>query len=154
MHFREAVVETELTVLEPVIGFIASLISQRPDLFRKDRIAGDNHSTFTGGDLLVGVESKNSGISQSANFAALKLSSNCFTRVFNEQQTMTPRNAEKRIHIRWIPEGVNGHDCSSFVRDRRFSPIRIHVEGDWINVNKDWTCSHVANRIGYSDEGE
>ena len=64
MHFREAVVETELTVLEPVIGFIASLISQRPDLFRNDRIAGDNHSTFTGGDLLVGVESENSGISE------------------------------------------------------------------------------------------
>src|SRR5580704_4720810 len=152
MHFREAVVETELTVLEPVIGFIASLISQRPDLFRNDRIAGDNHSTFTGGDLLVGVESKNSGISQSADFAALKLSSNCFARVFNEQQTMTPRNGEKRIHVRWIPEGVNGHDGSSLVRDRRFSPLWIQVESDRININKDGICAHVTNRIGYSDE--
>jgi hypothetical protein len=67
---------------------------------------------------------------------------------------MTPRNGEKRIHVRWIPDGVNGRDYSSLVRDRRFSPIRIQVEGDRINANKDWTCSQVTNRIGYSDEGE
>ena len=67
---------------------------------------------------------------------------------------MTPRNGEKCIHVRWIPEGVNGHDCSSFVRDRRFSPIGIQVEGDRININKDGICSHIANRVGCGDERE
>src|SRR5258708_9401698 len=67
---------------------------------------------------------------------------------------MTPSNGKKRVHVRWISEGVNGNDHSGFVRDRRFSPLRIHVESDWININEDRICSHIANRIGCSDEGE
>src|ERR1039458_4533097 len=67
---------------------------------------------------------------------------------------MTARNGEKRIHVRWISEGVNGNDCSGFVRDRLFGPLWIHVESDGINVDKDGICSHIANRVGDSDEGE
>ena len=61
---------------------------------------------------------------------------------------MTPRNGEKRVHVRRISKGVNGNDCSGFVRDRRFSLLWIHVERDGININKDGICSHIANRVG------
>src|SRR6202040_1725604 len=49
---------------------------------------------------------------------------------------------------------MNGNDHFGFVRDRRFSPLRIYVESDRININEDGVCSHIANRIGCSDEGE
>src|ERR1700733_4426270 len=67
---------------------------------------------------------------------------------------MTPRNCEKRIHVGWITKGVNGNDCPGLVRDRLFNPLWIQVESDWININKDGACSHIADRIGHGDEGE
>src|ERR1700691_1885693 len=154
MQFREAVVETEFTVLEPVIAFVASLISQSPHLPRNSGIAGDNHPPFSGRYLLVGVESKNSCISQCADLLSLKLGPNCFACIFNQKQTMTPCNREECIHIRRMSERVNGNDCLRFVRDRSFCLLWIHVESERININKDGICSNVANGVGCRDEGE
>ena len=64
---RQAVVVTKLGVLEPVVGRVAALIAQGADAFGERVVAGDDHSAFAGGDLLIGVEGEDGGVSEAAD---------------------------------------------------------------------------------------
>src|SRR5208283_3322492 len=70
-HLRQAVVVSELGMLEPIVGIRPALIAQCPELRGNARILRNQHSAFAGGDLLIGIESEDAGMAPAADFSAV-----------------------------------------------------------------------------------
>src|SRR5690348_12435845 len=70
-------------MLMPVNRRIAALISQLPSSIGESFGVCDQHSAFSGCDLLIWIKRKQPGIAKNPDFAATHLSTECFARVFD-----------------------------------------------------------------------
>src|SRR5208283_6116507 len=89
-HFRQAVVVSELGMFKPVARVRPALIAQCPDLRGNARIFGNDGSAFARGDLLIGIESEDAGISPAADFPAVVFRANGLAGILNDAEMMLP----------------------------------------------------------------
>ena len=87
-------------MLQPVIGRIAALVSQRPHFVCQSITACDNHPALARGDLLVRVKGKDGGIAKRTDWAPAMLCAKRFAGVLYDQQAVPACDGQKGIQIR------------------------------------------------------
>ena len=73
-------------------------------------IVGEDGAAFTGGELLVGIETEDGQVAEAAGKAALKLGADGFTCVFNEREVVAAGDGLERVHVGGDAEGVHNED--------------------------------------------
>src|SRR6185312_13208664 len=69
IHFGEAIAKPDLCLLAPIERRVASLVAQTAGVVGEVSAVGCKNSAFSGGDLLVRVESQNGDVAEGTGFA-------------------------------------------------------------------------------------
>src|ERR1700674_5772064 len=154
VQFGDSIVVAQLFVLTPIAGFGAALIAKFPGEHGKVRIICDDHSTFAGGNLFIGIEAKDARVSERSHFAAVELRAKGFASILDDEELVTPGNLEDFVECRGTAEGVHHDDCTSAQGDGFFDPGRIEIQRLGIDVNEDRHGALVKKNIGDGDESK
>src|ERR1019366_455609 len=152
IDFREAVVVTQFTVLQPLARMGASLVALRPGERGNLRALGYDHATLTGGDLLVGIEREHPGLTERSNLAALVFSANRFARILNHPKAVFSSDAENGRQIGRVSESMHRQNGARSGSDRGLDFGGIEVQSVRVDIHKDRDGPLVADGIGHGDE--
>ena len=153
-NVRQAIVEADLRVLEPVLGRPAPVVSHRPDPRGRRRVSRHDDASLPRGHLLVGIESEDSEVPQRPRLPAGVFRADGFAGVLDHREIVAPRDLEERVHLGRASERVDHQERAGARRDRRFDPLGVDVEHDRIDVDEHGRRPLVAHGIGCRDEGE
>src|SRR6185503_7431466 len=97
-------------------------------------------------EVLPRVEAERSRIRQTADSLAAESGAMCLRCIVEYEQATSPRDVDKRPHVRDTPVEMNRQDHTSARRDTRFDEARVEVEGLLIGLDHDRNQSVLCDR--------
>ncbi len=130
-NVRQAVVEADVGMMKPIVGFLrfedvrgigySALVAEAAKTVSMGLGVGQDCPAFAGGDLLVGVKTKDREIAESADAALIKLGADGFAGVFDDDEIVACGESTKCMHVGWDSEGVDDEDGARARRDEGFN---------------------------------
>ncbi len=124
-----------------------SMITEPPQGLRKLRVAGGDHSTFPGRDVLHRMEAENRHVRNRASRTLAIFRAQSMTRVFDHDEPVVTGNLLDRLQIGWMSRIRHGKNRARpgrhLLRDLR----RIDVERVGANIGKDRRGALIQNAI-------
>ena len=148
-QFREPVVVTDLSVVEPACGRLTTLIAQTAQTIGMSAVVSQHCAAFAGGELLVGIEAKYCHIAKAAGAVVVEFGADGLTGVFNEDKAVTAGEITERVHIGRNAKGVDNQNGAGARRDGAGHGGGIEVEGDGVNLGKDGRGANLENCVGH-----
>ena len=109
-HLVQAVVVTQVGVLEPGIAGGAALVAQGAHEIGGLVIVGHDDAALAGGDLLVGVKGVDAVIAQAAGLAALVFRAQRLARILDDRQPELVGDPADGVHIGGLAEHIHRQD--------------------------------------------
>jgi len=131
----------------------AALVAHAAAEFGDATVIGDDHASFAGGDLLVGIEAKDTGGAEGAGSAAVEGGAEGFAAIFDEGDAVTIGDAFVGIHVGGVAEGGDSDDGLGAWGDGGFELGGVHVEGDGVDIDKDGSGTDHEDAVAAGDEG-
>ncbi len=122
---------------------MAALVAQTAVEISPVLVVGDNHSSFAGGHLLVGIKGKHRRVGQRSRAAFFILGPDCFASVFDDDEIVLASDGEDRVHVRRLTEGVDDDNGFGAGGDGRFDFCGVQIAGQRVNVHKNRRAAFV-----------
>lgn len=137
---------------EPSASCAAALIAERDAEIGQVVVVCEDHASFSGCDLLVGIEGENAHCAEDADFFVADLRAGPFATVFDHGQVVLGCDVADGIEASGIAEDHDGEDGLCPVGDLLLDGGWVDVEGDGVYVNEDGFCASHHDRGGGCDE--
>ena len=130
------------------------LIAQTAEAVGVALCGGEDGSTFTGGDLLVGIEAEDGQVAEGADTLLMKFGADGFAGVFNDHKVVARGKGAECEHLGGNAEGVDDeHGAVSRGKDS-FDSGWGEVKGDGVDVGEHRCGADVEDGVANRDEGE
>src|SRR6266852_3712861 len=103
--------------------------------------------------VLARVVAEAGEVAEAADGPAIVLRAVCLSGVLNDEQFVSLRHREQRVHVGRLAVEVDRKDRFGARGDRRLDPRRVYGEGGWINVDEDGSGTRVPDRGDGGHEG-
>ena len=100
-------------------------------------IVGGDDAPFDGGNDMGNVEAESSHMAYGTERFPFIKSAVSFGRVLYDHQIVFPGDLQDRIHVRWLPHEVHGHNSPGLFRDGRFNLVYVDVQRFTRDIYKD-----------------
>ena len=131
-----------------------SLVLEQSDLLREIIVVSRNHASLSGRDHLVAVEAEGGDVGKRAYRLAANLGTVRLRRVFDDEQSVAPRDADNRIHVRRMAPQMNGDDSTRLRRDLRFQFGGIDAPDVPVHIDEHRLTAAIRDRVRTGDESE
>mmetsp|Transcript_95372 Transcript_95372/g.269483 ORF Transcript_95372/g.269483 Transcript_95372/m.269483 type:complete len:253 (+) Transcript_95372:255-1013(+) len=136
LEVRHPVVPAEVFVHEPPLPRVKAEVAQQPAPLREFGAVHEDHSTFAGGHMLVGIKTHGADVpKRSAGFARTGLPYHLGS-ILDDFEALLFGQEEDRFHINREVVGVHAENCLRLRGDGRSHLSDVHVEGG-IAVDQD-----------------
>ena len=116
---------------------IAALVSQAAAHRGEGIIIRHDHATFTGGDLFVGIKSKDTGTAERSDGALAVIPAEAFAAIFDQHEFMLLGELFEFDHSTGMTKNFHGDNRLGFRCDRGFDFADIHVQRFRIDIDED-----------------
>src|SRR6185437_15754400 len=154
VHFGEAIAKPDLCLLVPIERRVASLVAQTTGVVGEVSAVGCKNSAFSGGDLLVRVESQNGDMSEGSGFAGAEFGAQRLAGVFDQIKSAAVGKVAQSCRVHRAAEGVNGDNRPGPRGYGGFDKFRRGIERGGININKSGAKFFLQQNVERGGERE
>src|SRR2546430_8326129 len=130
------------------------MVTKTAQSLGESRVAGRDHSAFTGGDVLDRMTAEHGHIGNAAYATPSILSSEGVTRILNHRQSVALRYLPDRIQIGGMSRIIHRKNGSRPRRNSRLYLIGIQIECVRRNVGKNRMRALIQNTVCRGGEGQ